>query len=147
MAPGKERCLPLKPVPVDPYLVGELWTLATPDGGESWLVGGRDLGGEPASRAVVFRSPDGGSTWRALSLPGGLGWLRQMAFSEDGFCGVAVGEGDRGGGFVLLSRNGGRSWRALDGSFPPLRAVAVLGEGFLVGGDQGFLGRGWCDGL
>jgi len=141
------RCFPLEPVTVDAELVGELWTMASPDQGQTWLVGGRDLGDEPYSQAVIYRSPDGGLTWRALPLPAELGWLRRLAFSDDGRCGVGVGErsAEEPGGFVIVTEDQGRSWRSLDVDVPPLGVVEVGSEGFVVGGDDGYLGRGWCD--
>jgi photosystem II stability/assembly factor-like uncharacterized protein len=143
---GSERCLPLRDVVVDHHLVGELWTLASPDGGGSWLAGGRDLGEEPFGRAVLYRSPDGGESWREQRLPPGLGWVRQLGFSPSGHCGVAVGQraGLDAGGFVLVSHDGGTHWWELDLELPALRAVSVFEQGFLVGGEGGFLGAGRC---
>jgi hypothetical protein len=143
---GSERCLPLRDVEVDPELIGELWTVASPDDGASWLAGGRDLGEEPHSRAVLYRSLDGGEGWHALHLPGGLGWVRDLDFSASGTCGVAVGQrgGRDAGGFLLLSHDGGATWWELEAELPSLRVVSVLEQGFVVGGEGGFVGRGWC---
>lgn len=142
------RCSPLEAVSVDPDLVGELWALASPDGGDTWVVGGRALGAEAPNQAVLYRTPNGGESWRALPLPTGLGRLHQLAFSDDGSCGVGVGGRDTegAGGFVIVSGDQGRSWRALDVQVPELWVAVVRDDGFVVGGDDGFLGRGWCDG-
>jgi hypothetical protein len=141
-----EACLPLEAVTVDPDLVGELWALASPDGGQSWVAAGRSLEREPHSRAVLHRSPDGGDSWRGVRLPPDLAWVRDVAFSSSGACGVAVGEraGPAGGGFVLVSPDQGWTWRELEGDLPSLRVVSVMDDGFLVGGEQGFVGMGWC---
>ncbi len=147
MPAGGGRCLPLRGVTVDPFLVGELWTLASPDGGDSWVAGGRDLGDEPHSRAALYRSPDGGSLWRALETPRGVAWIRDLDFSSSGSCGVAVGSlAPLGrGGVVLISLDQGRSWQRLAADVPELSVVSVLEDGFLVGGEQGFVGKGRCD--
>ena len=141
-----QRCLPLRAVAVDPGLAGELWTLASPDDGEHWLAGGRELRDEAESAGVLYRSSPGGERWRPVPLPLGLGWVRDLDFSPSGACGVAVGSRTRPeeGGFVLVSQDGGRSWQEIDAQLPPLRVVSVLEQGFLVGGELGFVGRGRC---
>ncbi len=142
----RTRLLPLVGTTVDPDLDGELWALATPDDGETWLVAGRAWPADDWSRGVLYRSADGGSDWRSMALPPSAGWVRDLAYSPDGRCGVAVGHrrGDQGG-FVLVRSGKSFDWREVDVILPPLRTVAVVDGGFVVGGSQGFLGRGWCE--
>lgn len=137
--------LPLLPQVPAADLVGELWALASPDGGATWIAGGRELGEEDV-RAVLLRSDDRGARWRRLALPEGPGWVRDLAFGPDGRCGVAVGQRAwrAEGGFVLVSADGGERWVEVDAALADLRAAAVLDGGFVVGGADGTLARGWC---
>jgi hypothetical protein len=140
-----QQPLPLVPTVPDPALAGELWSLATPDEGATWLAGGRDLGDDDAPSAVLLRSADHGATWRPVPLPPGLGWVRTLAFAPDGRCGLAAGQRQARaeGGFLLVSCDHWASWAEVLVSAPPLRAAAALDEGFLVGGEGGYLGKGW----
>jgi hypothetical protein len=137
--------LPLIAAVPDLGLEGELWALATPDGGGIWVAGGRDPGGDDGPFAVLLRSTDRGVTWRPAALPSGLGWLRAIAFAPDGHCGVAVGQrAARGeGGFAVVSCDAGATWAEIPAALPSLGAAAALDAGFLVGGEGGYLGRGW----
>ncbi|MFH1465663.1 MAG: hypothetical protein ABIO70_14855 [Pseudomonadota bacterium] len=137
--------LPLAVVLPEPDFVGELWALGTPDGGATWVAGGRDLGDDEGPTAVLLRSDDGGATWGRAPLPVGLGWIRALVFSSDRGCGVAVGQRQvrDEGGFLLVSCDAGASWAEVAAVLPPLRAAAALDEGFLAGGEDGYLGRGW----
>ncbi len=139
----RSRSLGLASTTVDPELDGELWTLATPDDGQTWFVGGRELLGDAELEAVLYRSKDAGRSWQAIWLPPGLGWVRDLAFSPDGHCGVAVGHAQRDDrGFVLI--RGELGWHELDTELPPLRTVDILDGGFVVGGEDGTLARGLC---
>jgi photosystem II stability/assembly factor-like uncharacterized protein len=135
----------LKAKTVDAAIQGEGWSLATPDNGATWYVGGRDQELSREASGFIYRSLDGGGSWTSLPLGPEIDIVRDIAFSEDGHYGIAVG--DRYpprslGGFALLTRDGGRSWEALDEDLPPdLRRAAVDGTTYFFGGN-GSLYRG-----
>lgn len=135
----------LKAKTVDDTIQGEGWSLATPDNGATWYVGGRDQELSREASGFIYRSLDGGESWTSLPLGPEIDIVRDIAFSEDGRYGIAVG--DRYpprslGGFALLTRDGGQSWEELDEDLPPdLRRAAVDGTTYFFGGN-GSLFRG-----
>mgnify|MGYP001553739960 CR=1 FL=1 len=135
----------LKAKTVDDTIQGEGWSLATPDNGATWYVGGRDQELSREASGFIYRSLDGGGSWTSLPLGPEIDIVRDIAFSEDGRYGIAVG--DRYpprslGGFALLTRDGGQSWEELDEDLPPdLRRAAVDGTTYFFGGN-GSLFRG-----
>jgi photosystem II stability/assembly factor-like uncharacterized protein len=129
---------------VDEGVMGEAWALATPDAGETWLVGGRDQGASGQASGFIFRGAFGGASWERLILGPEIDIVHDIAFSEDGLHGVAVGHRYPPaslGGFVLLTDDGGRSWRELETDVPILQSASVVGRAFFVGGD-GYLAGG-----
>ena len=146
LGPSGPEPLPLQGTAPEPGLVGDLWALASPDSGDTWLAGGRSLADERGAEAVLLRSPDAGRSWERVGLPPGLGWVRDLAFSRSGRCGLVIGQRDPAdeGGFALVSSDGGGSWLELEGPLPGMHVAAVLEEGFLLGGDGGLLARGPC---
>lgn len=123
---------------------GEAQSMATPDQGQTWVVGGRDQDRSREASGFIFHSTDGGRTWEHAKVNDVIDVVKDIAFSQDGSVGVAVGHRypPRGaGGFVLITVDGGASWSPLDVKVPPLQSVAIR-DGFVwVAGDH-FLARG-----
>ena len=133
----------LNHVVVDPSVEGEVWALATTDGGVTWLAGGRDQTASSRASGFLYRSTDGGETWAALPLPAGTDIVRDVAFDEHGRFGVAVGHRYpvTEGGFALVTSDGGASWSPLELDTPLLESAAVAGGTFWLAGDA-YLARG-----
>lgn len=127
----------LDSVVIDPTIEGEVWALATTDGGTTWLAGGRDQSASSRASGFLHRSTDGGDTWASLPLPEGTDIVRDVAFDASGQLGVAVGHKYpvAQGGFALITRDGGATWTALDADVPLLESAAVAGERFWIAGD------------
>lgn len=103
---------------VDPDLVGDLLALATLDGGTRWLAAGRTVPGDDGPSGVMYRSDDGGRTWRAVGLPGDVGEV--VVLSAQGSAAVAGGNRRlrAEGGFVLHTSDAGTTWRDIGGFVP-----------------------------
>lgn len=135
---------------IDSSIIGEVWALATPDGGATWLAGGRDQDQTGSASGFLYRSTDGGETWSGgKSVLAGLGGgeldiVHDIAFAPDGQLGVAVGHRyppSTKGGFVIWTVDGGQNWRVLEEQTEILQSVHIAGERFWVAGDA-FLARG-----
>lgn len=126
---------------VNPDIIGEVWAMDTPDDGQTWFVGGRDQGATSRASGYLSRSADGGATWAHLPLGEQIDVLHDIAF--DGNNGVAVGHRYplSNGGFVLITTDGGASWRELGEDVPLLQSADVVGDTFWIAGDA-FLARG-----
>lgn len=128
---------------VDDAIIGEVWAMASPDDGATWIVGGRDQGASSRASGFLYRSADGGETWTPAALPEGTDIVHDVAF--DGPNGIAVGHRYpvSDGGFVLITRDGGATWTAptLDAQVPLLQSAAIVGDTFWIAGDA-FLARG-----
>lgn len=137
-APGA-RFYHMKKHVADPLTQGEAWASASPDGGRSWVVGGRDQRRSSEASGFLFFTPDAGQTWTPAQVDTPIDVVQDIAFSADGALGVAVGHryppASRGG-FVLISTDGGRSWESQDVKTTPLQAVSVVGRDFWVSGDN-----------
>lgn len=131
-------------VTIDGGFRGWSQSLATPDGGTTWLAGGRDEDISDDASGYIYRSEDGGETWDSLPLGPEIDVVHDIKFSEDGVHGVAVGHRyppASKGGFVLLTYDGGQTWQELDADLPIMQSAAASGGTFWVGGD-GYMGRG-----
>lgn len=129
---------------VDMGIIGEVWSLDSPDGGLTWYVGGRDQRLSSQASGFLERTIDGGETWERLALGPTIDIVHDIAFSEDSLHGVAVGHRyppNSLGGFILVTEDGGDTWEELDIETPVLQSAAIVGTTFWVAGD-GFLGRG-----
>ncbi|MED5371392.1 MAG: hypothetical protein VX899_10290 [Myxococcota bacterium] len=130
---------------VSPTVTGEAWALATPDGGASWILGGRDQDEGAAASGFLFGGAPG--AWRRIPVGPEIDIVRDIAFNDDGSLGVAVGDRyppTAKGGFVLISEDGGRSWQALDAGLPAnLQRVSVHGSTFWVGGEDLLVRGSW----
>lgn len=120
--------------------------LDTPDGGTTWVAGGRDEDASSMASGYLFRSEDGGDTWIPLELGEEIDIIEDLRFSEDGLHGVAVGHRYPPaslGGFVLLTYDGGLSWEelAVEGKLGLMESAWVSGTTWWAGGD-GVLVRG-----
>lgn len=135
----------LKAKTVDASIQGEGWSLATPDDGATWFLGGRDQERSSEASGFIYLTNDSGDSWTSLPLGPEIDIVRDIAFSADGVYGIAVG--DRypprsKGGFALLSTDGGETWVELEEELPPdLRRAAVDGTTYFFGGN-GSLFRG-----
>lgn len=130
-------------VTVAPSVEGELWALATPDDGETWVVGGRDEAASAEPSGFLYTSTDGGDTWSGGRLGGTLDVVKDVVFASDGRRGVAVGHRyppTSLGGFVLTTDDGGATWDEQAGfDVPPLYRASfadgtawVAGDGYLA---------------
>lgn len=119
---------------------GEVWAMASPDGGSTWLVGGRDQSRSSSASGFLYRSTDRGETWTAITLGDGLDIVHGLAFSADGQRGLAVGHRYpiSQGGFVLLTEDGGQTWTELEADLPLLQTVTVKGDRWYIAGDAYF---------
>ena len=124
----------------------EVWALASPDHGITWLAGGTDravdsIAGRRAE-GVMYTSRDGGAHWHPIELPEEIAIVRHIAFSKDGRRGVAVGHRapSSGGGFALFTTDSGRSW-AIEDRLPMLESADVAGDTYWLAGDA-YLSRG-----
>ena len=133
----------LHSVPIDPTVQGEVWALATPDNGATWLAGGRDHSPIRRASGFFYRSVDGGDSWTALPLPESIDIVRAVAFADDALHGVAVGHRYPSihGGFALVTEDGGASWVELGDDLPLLEAATVSGDTYWLAGDA-YLSRG-----
>ncbi len=126
--------------------------LATEDGGETWtsravseddfhlnalvpVAEGRDGSARPGSRrlyiaaeaGVVYRSDDGGRTWRELASPYAGSWFGGLALDED----RVLLTGLRG--HLFRSENGGETWtRVPTGTRASLTGAVRLPSGSIV---------------
>lgn len=119
---------------------GEVWAMASPDDGETWMVGGRDQSSTSSASDFLYRSTDAGQTWESIELSAEIDIVHGIAFGEDGLRGVAVGHRYpiSQGGFVLLTEDGGASWVELEVEVPLPQSVAVKGDAWYVAGDTCF---------
>jgi photosystem II stability/assembly factor-like uncharacterized protein len=124
-----------------PSLLGSLngiSCLATSGGGHCVAVGQNITGTGP----VVVVSNDGGKTWNAEDLPGGVAGLFTVSCSSVSRC-WAAGEQDTSGNHaaVIATRDGGQSWQrettpGLPGGFPTpaLEKISCVGQRCLATG-------------
>ena len=133
----------LSRVQIDPRAAGEVWALASPDRGLTWLAGGRERAAPNGAGGMLYISSDRGARWHRLELPEGVANVRQIAFSNDGLHGVAVGHRlpISAGGFALFTNDGGRSWHTAHDRLPLLDAAAVVDDTYWLAGDA-YLSRG-----
>ena len=128
---------------VDDRIIGEVWSMGTPDDGATWVVGGRDQGATSRASGFIARSTDGGETWTQTVLPEGTDIVHDIAF--DGLAGVAVGHRYpvSDGGFVLITRDGGQTWTSVVAAkeVPLLQSADIVGGTYWIAGDA-FLARG-----
>lgn len=132
---------------VDEAVTGEVWSMASPDEGRTWFVGGRDQARTSEASGFLYRSTDGGTTWESIPLGDTVDIVHDLAFDADGQRGIAVGHRyppSSLGGFVLVTRNAGVTWSELDAEVPILQSAAVAGDSWWAGGD-GWVGRGRFD--
>jgi hypothetical protein len=131
-------------VVIDDTAMGEIWGLATPDDGSTWLAGGRNQDTTSVASGFLYRSTDSGQSWDSLSLGDEIDVVHDIEFSDDGQRGVAVGHRypTSKGGFVLLTADGGKTWSEADSPGAPLLyTAAVSGDVFWIAGD-GYLAEG-----
>lgn len=141
---GGATWAPLVPKTMPPALPGEAAFAASGSclvaRGESdaWFV----TGGAKAAR--VFRTRDRGRTWEASDTPIAAGVESAGAFSiafRDGDHGVIVGGDYRKpaetGATAAVTRDGGRTWAALDKRLPFCSAVAWAGDRWVAVGTSG----------
>lgn len=119
---------------------GDEWLsgIAFADDSNAWVVGASDEG------ALVLRSRDGGATWQEVDVvPAGYAKasLRCIEF-RDSKLGVLAGTD----GALLLTTDGGESWRALPASTGYLRGIAFGSDHFWVVGAPGVVLRVADDG-
>lgn len=128
---------------VDEGVGGEVWALASPDGGQTLYVGGRDQYATSVASGFLYRSADGGASWSHVPLPDGVDILHDLSFAPDGLHGVAVGHRYpvSQGGFVLLTEDGGQSWEELDEYVELLQSAWAGDEAWYVAGDY-YMARG-----
>lgn len=128
---------------MDSNSIGEIWGLATPDGGLTWLAGGRDERYSSVASGFMFMSTDAGLSWAYTHLGGDLDVVQDIAFSEDGLHGIAVGHRypTSHGGYMLVTEDGGYTWTERTESVPLLYVAAASGGSFWVSGDT-FIARG-----
>ena len=126
---------------VDDGIIGEVFSMATPDDGMTWLVGGRDQGATSQASGFIYRSTDGGETWASMALPEGTDIVHDIAV--DGDLGVAVGHRypTTQGGFILITRDGGQTWTEVESDAPILQSAAISDGRWWAAGDA-WLGRG-----
>lgn len=128
----------------DSGTMGEAWSMGSPDGGKTWVIGGRDERLSRQASGFLFRTTDQGETWAPATVDTAIDSVLDIAFSADGKLGVAVGHryppASRGG-FVLISEDGGATWKSQDVQVAPLQSVVVVGQEFWVAGDN-YLGHG-----
>lgn len=129
------------PAVVDDGIIGEVWSLATPDDGQTWLAGGRDQGASSVASGFIYRSTDGGQTWAGVLLPEGVDVVHDIAM--DGERGIAVGHRypTTQGGFILLTADGGQSWTELEADVPILQSADAVDGVWWAAGD-GWMGKG-----
>ena len=122
--------------------IGEAWAMATPDNGETWVLGGRDqeIGASASGFLFVGTSQD----WTSIPLSPEIDIVRDVDFSADGRLGLAVGDRyppTAKGGFVLVTLDAGRTWMEMDVDLPAdLQRVALQGDKFWIGGNGYFAG-------
>ena len=128
---------------IDSRAEGEIWALATPDDGQTWLAGGRDQRYSSVASGFLYRSEDGGESWSKLAMGGDLDVVQDLAFAADGRHGIAVGHRypTSHGGFILLTEDGGQSWTERVEDVPPLYVASIVGTDFWVAGEN-YLARG-----
>ncbi|MCB9759163.1 MAG: hypothetical protein H6739_04945 [Alphaproteobacteria bacterium] len=127
---------------VDEAILGEVWSMATPDGGGSWLVGGRDQDRSAEASGFLYRTVDGGESWSIPDFPDDIDIVQDIAFHDDGQRGLAVGHRyPPDAGFILYTSDAGQTWEALEDAPTALWRVSIAGDSFWVAGD-GYLGMG-----
>lgn len=122
---------------IDPGMQGEVWALATPDDGTTWIAGGRDERRSSEASGFLYRSDDAGATWTYLTLPPEIDIVHDVSFAPDGQHGVAVGHRypTSLGGFILLTDDAGASWAEVDEKTPLLQSAFARNDRYWVAGD------------
>lgn len=128
---------------VDSRAQGEIWAIATPDDGQTWVAGGRDQRYSSVASGFLYRSEDQGESWNKLPMGGDLDVVQDLVFATDGQHGIAVGHRypTSHGGFILLTSDGGQTWTERKEDVPPLYVASVVGTDFWVAGEN-YLARG-----
>lgn len=78
-------------------------------------VGGRS--GVPATDTVALFTTNGGRLWAPSAVPHGVAVLTSVACTRDGRC-MAIGQNTDQEALVLVSSDGGATWRTATGSIP-----------------------------
>lgn len=122
--------------------IGEAWAMASPDDGESWVLGGRDQEIGASASGFLFVGQE--QSWTSIPLGPEIDIVRDVDFSGDGQLGLAVGDRyppTSKGGFVLVTLDGGRTWMEMDVDIPAdLQRVELNGDKFWIGGNGFFAG-------
>ncbi|MCB9759162.1 MAG: hypothetical protein H6739_04940 [Alphaproteobacteria bacterium] len=128
---------------VDDGIIGEIWSMGSPDGGTTWALGGRDQDASSIASGFIYTGTDGGGSWTAADLGEEIDIVHDIVFHDDGQRGLAVGHRypTSYGGFILQTSDGGQTWEELAADVPLLWRAAIAGESYWVAGD-GYLGMG-----
>ncbi len=99
-----------------------------------------DVTGISTKDVVIYRTGDGGATWKGVSLPWkdeGLANLVSMQFvdAQHGYFTVGMGEAtSRRPGFFFATRDGGATWTKLAAPYGGAISFATATDGWLIGG-------------